>query len=38
MKHVRRRDFLKTSLLAGAATGLPLPAWAQVAGANDRYL
>lgn len=32
---VRRRDFLKTTLLTGAAAHAPLSAWAQVAGAND---
>jgi predicted dehydrogenase len=31
----RRRDFLKTSLIAGAAVPLPLSTWARVAGAND---
>jgi hypothetical protein len=35
MRHVRRRDFLKTGLLAGAAVQAPLSAWARIAGAND---
>ncbi len=32
---VRRREFLKTTLIAGAAAHAPLSAWARVAGAND---
>jgi predicted dehydrogenase len=32
---IRRRDFLKTSLIAGAAAQVPVSAWARVAGAND---
>jgi predicted dehydrogenase len=32
---IRRRDFLKTSLIAGAVAHSPLSAWARVAGAND---
>jgi predicted dehydrogenase len=35
MKRIRRRDFLKTGLLAAAAARVRLPAWAQVVGAND---
>ena len=35
MRYVRRRDFLRTSLLAGAAARVPFSAWAQPAGAND---
>jgi len=31
----RRRKFLKTTLIAGAAAHVPLPTWAQVRGAND---
>jgi predicted dehydrogenase len=32
---VRRRRFLKTTLMTGAAAQVPLSAWARVAGAND---
>lgn len=32
---IPRRDFLKTSLIAGAAAQVPLSAWARVRGAND---
>jgi predicted dehydrogenase len=32
---VRRREFLKTTLMTGAAAQVPLSAWARVAGAND---
>jgi len=35
MKPIRRRDLLKTGLIAGAAVRAPLSAWAQVPGAND---
>jgi len=34
MRH-RRRDFLKTGLMAGAAAQAPLSAWARILGAND---
>ena len=33
---IRRRDFLKTGLAAGAAVQMPLSTWAQVSGANDQ--
>ncbi len=32
---VRRRDFLKTTLIAGAAAQVPRSSWARVPGAND---
>ena len=32
---VRRREFLKTTLIAGAAAHVPRSTWARVAGAND---
>jgi predicted dehydrogenase len=32
---IRRRQFLKTTLMTGAAAQVPLSAWARVAGAND---
>jgi len=32
---VRRREFLKTTLIAGAAAHAPLSAWARVSGANE---
>jgi predicted dehydrogenase len=35
MKQITRRSFLKTSLLATAATGLSARAWSQVADANE---
>jgi predicted dehydrogenase len=31
----RRREFLKTTLMTGAATQMPLSSWARVMGAND---
>src|SRR5438128_4231098 len=34
MKNLTRRDFLKNSVLAGAALSLPARTWAKVAGAN----
>lgn len=35
MRQIRRRQFVKTGLMAGAAGQLPLSTWAQIAGANE---
>jgi FlaA1/EpsC-like NDP-sugar epimerase len=35
MNQINRRNFLKSSLLTGAAIGLPVHSWAQVPGANN---
>src|SRR5262245_59399080 len=35
MTRLNRRTFLKTSLVAGAATGMTASSWSRVLGAND---